>query len=410
MQKWSADGSAQWTVGQLGKGIAAPGEVRTHLRGIAGFAHDCVVAIDNDGGSNTQKLYGNLSYVWDADGLFVGGLMDSSEFNGIVKHWYQLGGEFCHASVATLPGGDVLFFGNWENEMRVYRVSGWTGWQRQSGKIQIEKPAAAHTGQGLTAVTFEDAALTNPRKTAIDASIDISWSDQKPAPAGIRWTGMLLPEYGPTYKGPWSEKKDKDAFDGATRGARDNHASVSFRFRGKSIRVIGKTGPNGGFADVALDGQPQPQFDAYSPEVKPDAVIFAKEGLPDGDHEVTITVVGWHGKPRNKASSDSWVHVDKFVVDGQDHDDAGIPHTFTATADGTATLLVDRSQVLEQKEAKPQREEFTSKPIKLQRRRIPISLVHTTGHSGGGITLEWSTPQQPRQVVPTANLYPITPR
>ena len=410
MQKWSADGTAQWTVAQLGKGFAAPGEVRTHLRGIAGIAHDCVVAIDNDGGSNTQKLYGNLSYVWDADGLFVGGLMDSSEFNGIAKHWYQLGGEFCHASVATLPGGDVLFFGNWENEMRVYRVSGWNGWLRQSGKIHIEKPAAAHTGQGLTAVTFEDAAFTKQLGVAVAPVIDVKWSDQNPAPSAIRWTGMLLPNYGPAYKGPWSEQKDKDAFDGAIRGSRDNNASVAFRFHGKSIRVIGKTGPNGGFADIALDGQPQPQFDCYSPEVKRDAVLFEKSGLPDGDHEVTITVVGWHGKPRNKASSDSWVHVDKFVVDGHDYDDAGLPHTFTATAGGTLTLLLDRLQVLEQNEAKPQREEHTSKPIKLQRRRIPISLTQSSGQAGGGIKLEWSTPMLPRQVVPTTNLYPITPR
>lgn len=94
---------------------------------------------------------------------------------------------------------------------------------------------------------------------------------------------MLLPDYGPACKGPWSEQKDKDAFDGANRGARDNNASVTFRFRRTSIRVIGKTGPNGGFADIALDGQPQPQFDCYSPEVKRDAILFAKEVLPDGN-------------------------------------------------------------------------------------------------------------------------------
>ena len=410
MQKWSADGTAQWSVSQLGKGFAAPGEVRTHLRGIAGIAHDCVVAIDNDGGSNTQKLYGNLSYVWDADGLFVGGLMDTSEFDGIAKHWYQLGGEFCHASVATLPGGDVLFFGNWENEMRVYRIAGWNGWQRQSGQFQLKKPAVAHTGQGLTAVTFEDAACTKPLDVAVALGIDVAWSQKNPAPTAIRWTGMLLPEYGPAYKGPWSEQKDKDAFDGATRGSRDNLASVAFRFRGTSIRVVGKTGPNGGFADIAVDGHPQPQFDAYSPEVKRDAVLFAKENLPDGDHEVTITVVGWHGKPRNKASSDSWVHVDKFIVGSHEFDDAGLPHTFTATADGTVTLLVDRSPVLEQTEAKPAREELTGKPVKLLRRRIPISLTHNTGHDGGGIKLEWSSPLQSRRKVPAANLYPTTPR
>jgi hypothetical protein len=66
--------------------------------------------------------------------------------------------------------------------------------------------------------------------------------------------------------------------------------------------------------------------------------------------------------------------------------------------------------LIEQSEAKPIREELTGKPIKHLRRRIPISLTHTTGHEGGGIKVEWSTPLQPRQSVPTANLYPITPR
>ena len=406
MQKWSADGTARWTVGRLGKGSPAPGEVRTHLRGIAGIAHDCVIAIDNDGGSNTQKLYGNLSYVWDSDGLFAGGLMDTPHLDGIAKHWYQLGGEFCHASVATLPDGDVLFFGNWENEVRVYRVSGWKGWQRQSGLIHLAKPAAAHTGQGLTAVAFKNAAMTTPRKVVVTPGIDFSWSEKQPAPAAIQWSGTLLPAYGPAYTGPWSEQADKDAFDGAARGSRDDNASVVFRFRGTSIRVVGKTGPNGGFADIALDGEPQPPFGAYSPEVKRDVVLFEKDGLPAGDHEVSVTVVGWYGKPRNKASSDSWVHVDKFVVDGHDYDDAGLPHTFTASADGTLALLVNRAAVLEQKEARPTREDITGKPVKLPRRRIPIVITHTDGHDGGGIRLEWSTPLTPRQPIPTQSLFP----
>jgi hypothetical protein len=118
-------------------------------------------------------------------------------------------------------------------------------------------------------------------------------------------------------------------------------------------------------------------------------------------------VVGWHGKPRNKASSDSWVHVDKYVVEGKDYDDAGLPHTFTATADGTVTLLVNRSPVLEQKEAKHAREEITGKPFKLLRRRTPIEGTYAAGHDGGGIKLEWSTPLQPRQPIPTACLYPV---
>jgi hypothetical protein len=409
MQQWSVNGKSTWTVSQLGKGFSLPGEVRTHLRGIAGIAHDCVVAIDNDGGSNTQKLFGKLSYVWDSDGLFVGGLMDSMELQDIAKHWYQLGGEFCHASVATLPKGDVLFFGNWENEMRVYRISGWNGWQRQSGRVQLTAPAAPHTGQGLTVTSFEDTAMTKPREVSLDRQIDRTWSPTILAPGGLRWTGTLLPTYGPAYVGPWSVRGDKECFDGACRGSRDNNASVSLRFRGTSIRVMGKTGPNYGFADIVLDGQPQLQFDGYSPEVKCDATLFAKDGLSDGDHEVTVTVVGWHGKPRNKASSDSWVDVDKFVVNGLDCDDAGLAHIFTAQADGKVTLWLNRSEILSQSEPRSTREELTSKPIKLLRQPTPLQLSYTDATATGGVLLQWSDPFQPKQPVPTSNLYPLTP-
>ena len=353
LQKWSADGTSPWTVGQRTKSKALPGEIKSHLRGLAGVAHDCPIAIDVDGGWNMANLA--VTYVWDRDGLFVGGVMDAPDLQGIEQHWYQLGGEHCHASVATLPDGDVLFFGNWENEMRVYRISGWNDWQRQLGRVQLTAPAASQTGQGLTVTAFEDAAMTKPREVALDHHIDRTWSPTKLAPGGLRWTGTLLPTYGPAYVGPWSVRGDKECFDGACRGSRANNASVSFRFRGTSIRVVGKTGPHYGFADIALDGQPQPQFDGYSPEVKRDATLFAKDHLADGDHEVTVTVVGWYGKPRNKASSDAWVDVDKFVVNGLDCDDAGLAHTFTAYADGKVTLWLNRSEILNQTEPRSTR-------------------------------------------------------
>ena len=407
MQKWSADGTSPWTVGQRTKSKALPGEIKSHLRGLAGVAHDCPIAVDVDGGWNMANLA--VTYVWDRDGLYVGGLMDAPDLNGIEKHWYQLGGEFCHASVATLPDGDVHFFGNWENEMRVYRISGWNEWQRQSGRVRLATPAVPHTGQGLTVTSFEDAAMTKPREVALERQIDVTWSPTKLAPGGMRWTGTLLPTYGPSYLGPWSVRGDNDCFDGASRGSRDNDARVSFRFRGTSIRVVGKTGPDYGFADIALDGQPQPQFDGYSSEVKRDATLFAKDNLPDGDHEVTVTIVGWHGKPRNNASSDSWVDVDKFVVDGRDCDDAGLLHIFTARADGKATLWLNHSEVLAQTEPRPTREELSSKPIKLLRQQTPLQLNYSDATANGGVMLEWSHPFQPKQPVPTSSLYPLTP-
>jgi hypothetical protein len=251
--------------------------------------------------------------------------------------------------------------------------------------------------------------MTKQREVAIDRQIDRTWSPTKLAPGGLRWTGTLLPTYGPAYVGPWSVRGDKECFDRSCQGSRDNNASISFRFRGTSIRVVGKTGPNYGFANIDLDGQPQPQFDGYSSEVKRDATLFAKDNLSDGDHEVTVTVVGWHGKPRNKASSDSWVDVDKFVVNGLDYDDAGLPHTFTAQADGKVTLWLNRSEILSQSEPRSIRQELTSKPIKILRQQIPLQLNYSNATANGGLLLQWSHPFQPKQPIATSSLYPLTP-
>ena len=407
MHQWSPAGASTWTVGQRGAGPVLPGEVHTHLRGVAGLAHDCVVAIDVDGGWNMQNLA--RTYVWDRDGLFVGGLMDAPDLNGIEKHWYQCGGEFCHSSVHTLPSGDVLFYGNWENEMRIYRIAGWDGWTRQSGPIRLAQPSAARTGQGLAASYYDDAAMTKLRFQGMDPKIDLTGSATKPTPPGVRWSGTIRPEYGPAYTGPWTVRRDKECFEGIAHESRDDNASMTFRFRGSSISVMGNNGPHFGFADISLDGKPQPRADCYSAQLKRNVTLFANAALPAGDHEVTVTVVGWYGKPRNKASSNSWVSLDKFVVDGKEIDDAGLAYTFSANADGKLHLWVNRNSLIQDDKANSARADVTGKTVKLLRKANPIQLNYTNGASGGGVTLFWSNPFEPKQRIPTRCLYPVTP-
>jgi hypothetical protein len=407
MHRWSAKGDGEWTVGQRGVEPVLPGEVHRHLRGIAGVAHGCVVAVDVDGGWSMK--HPAATYVWDSDGLYVGGLLDAPDLRGTQKHWYQCGGEFCHAAVHTLPSGDVLFYGNWENEIRVYRVAGWSGWQRQSGTIRLDRPRSAHTGQGLAVARFDDAAMTKLRTADWAPQVDARWDAGRAVPAGVRWTGTVRPEYGPSYTGPWTSRADKECFEGTTSASRDDNARVTFRFRGTSIKVVGSTGPNHGNADVALDGKPQTRVDCYSTETRRGVTLFAREGLPEGDHEVTVTVVGWYGKPRNKASTDSWVVLDQFVADGRPCDDAGYPYTFSADADGRLELWVDRRPVLQDTRARASRADVSGSPIKLLRKPYAIQLHYTQGAPGGGVRLFWSSPLEPRCPVPTRCLGPVIP-
>jgi hypothetical protein len=99
--------------------------------------------------------------------------------------------------------------------------------------------------------------------------------------------------------------------------------SATFNFTGTSIKWIGDTQFNMGMADVFLDGQiVAHDVDLYSPLNDPGGsppegghyqqVLYAKDGLPAGQHTIKIVVTG----DRNPLAGGTWVNIDAFVVDG----------------------------------------------------------------------------------------------
>ena len=155
MQEFNGADVATSSSGELGPDN---GQIHGNLRSVAGTTHGCVVATDVIGG------WGPLAgtYVWDSDGLFVGGIMDHIDHSS-PDYMYMCGGEFCHSALYTLPSGDVYFYGNWENCIRIYKVTGWNNWVHQSGQLVIAAPSAADTGQGLTAEYFDNSDFTDLR-------------------------------------------------------------------------------------------------------------------------------------------------------------------------------------------------------------------------------------------------------
>jgi hypothetical protein len=154
-QAWDAARRPSWQVGELGPASSAPrpgtytttsaGLIYWNLRGIAGVTHDCLVALDVDGGWASERAQ---TYVWDRDGLFVGGLMDHPKLDGIPEFMYHLGGELAHGTLFTAPDGDVIFAGNWESDVRLYRITGFdtaaAPWVRMSGSLGFSPTAAAN--------------------------------------------------------------------------------------------------------------------------------------------------------------------------------------------------------------------------------------------------------------------------
>lgn len=412
MHRWDVDGESKWTVSGQGSKL---GNIRRNIRGIAGVAHDCVIAFDFDGGWNMSNLA--LTYIWDRDGLFVGGIMDNPDLDGIAAHWYQLSGEFCHATVYTLPSGDVLFFGNWENEVRVYRVTGWDGWERQEGRILVDAAPVSHQGQGLTARYFEDVESTTPAAVRVDPAINFNWGQTVPEGSGIKdpesyvvsWRGTVLPEYGVAFDGPWSNRNQADAHEGRLRGARDD-SSATLRFRGRSIRVVGSTGRNQGYLHVYLNGERVAEdVDTYSAEALQGVTLFEQNDLELGDHEVKVVVTGWRAR-RNPDARDSWVYLDKFVVDDTIEVDAsGLEYQFVVETDGGVHLWLNdslreaRRPVAEGSSAEP-----VTTSIRWQHRHLPFQLDLTkAAESDGKVRLLWSTPFSELTPVPMEALYPV---
>jgi len=134
--RYDATGRELWQAG--GKG-SEPGQCDTFRR-ILGEAHGCV-AVNNFSSEWASERFPR-TYVWDRDGLWVGGLFDNPDLNGIPAPLYAAGGEALAGVIQEDPQtGAVRLSSHWLNEGRLYQVTGWDHWERAQGKIRLKKTA-----------------------------------------------------------------------------------------------------------------------------------------------------------------------------------------------------------------------------------------------------------------------------
>lgn len=87
---------------------------------------------------------------------------------------------------------------------------------------------------------------------------------------------------------------------------------LTFRFDGTAVSVIGKLAPNGGRADVYVDGMPAGAVDTYAAAASFRKSIFSAWGLSPGVHEVSLIVRGEGGA----AAEGRWIHIDAVETYG----------------------------------------------------------------------------------------------
>ncbi len=96
------------------------------------------------------------------------------------------------------------------------------------------------------------------------------------------------------------------AGEGGERATSAAGAAVSCVFSGNQVRVIGSFGPDGGLADVFLDGALQlVPADSWCPGVRRGQVLYYRNGLSQGQHEVKLVARG----ARNPLSRGDLVRV-----------------------------------------------------------------------------------------------------
>jgi len=87
-------------------------------------------------------------------------------------------------------------------------------------------------------------------------------------------------------------------------------ASATLPFHGTAIRWVGYRAPEGGIANVYVDGVFAGEVDTYFYTPKVQSTLFTRTGLSDADHTLRIEVTG----NRNSAASDALVNLDAFDV------------------------------------------------------------------------------------------------
>ena len=104
-----------------------------------------------------------------------------------------------------------------------------------------------------------------------------------------------LPTDALTFEGVWRGEATPL---GAGRIAEAPGASVTAHFVGNQVRVIGNAGPEGGLADVVLDGEVQlVPVDCWNPAPRHQQVLYTRSGLAPGAHTLKLITRG-AGNPR----------------------------------------------------------------------------------------------------------------
>lgn len=207
--KWDKDWKPLWSVGKHSSDDDHELGTTAMPRGLVGFTHGCVVLGDASDEESARPS------AWTEDGLFVDELLRVPA-DRLRKEEYgeENTNEYPTGHLATDPKtGDTYYYAlNSTGGSPIYRITGWEGWHRASGKLRLAAAAtrlATRDGAGLKGEYFNTPDCTGkPVLTRIDPLVFFHWFANKDGwPKGVnpqsfscRWTGQVEPPTTDLYR------------------------------------------------------------------------------------------------------------------------------------------------------------------------------------------------------------------
>lgn len=112
------------------------------------------------------------------------------------------------------------------------------------------------------------------------------------------------------FSGRWAATRREGALGGGVRATSRAGADMEFSFDGNQVRLMAPVGPDGGKADVYVDGVKQlVGIDFWNPRQLDQQIVYYRNGLPQGKHTVRIAA----RKDRNPMSTGNRVQVDAVL-------------------------------------------------------------------------------------------------
>jgi hypothetical protein len=210
--KWDKDWKPLWSVGKHSSDDDHEPGSTAMPRGLVGFTHGCVVLGDASDEESARPS------VWTEDGLYVDELLRVPT-DTLRKEEYgeENANEYPTGHLATDPRtGETYYYAlNSTGGSPIYRITGWDGWHRASGKVRLAAAAiqvAKRNGTGLKGEYFNTPDCTGePVLTRTDPLVFFYWFAGKEGwPKGInpqgfscRWTGQVEAPTTELYRFVW---------------------------------------------------------------------------------------------------------------------------------------------------------------------------------------------------------------